>query len=298
MKRARHKRGSVVLDKRRGTWSFLWCENGHRRTLLIGSANQFPTKKSAWDQAEKLKDKSIKDSSTSSVLRVENIVTDYRQEKMPVRLSTRRGYDAWINNHILPRWRDCLITQLQARPVELWLQSLRLSPKSKVHIRGIIQALWEYVMWRGDLPTQRNPMELVTIKGATKRTRQPHSLTVEEFHLFLEQLMEPFRVIALICVCFGLRISECLALKWSDVDWLNSRLRIERAIVRQHVDDVKTIYSGKSIAISGEMLEVLKSWRLKLNFLPMKIGCLRAQYSLVGYQSRILGSGLYSRKQL
>jgi len=32
MKRARLQKGSVVLDKRRKTWNFLWCENGHRRT--------------------------------------------------------------------------------------------------------------------------------------------------------------------------------------------------------------------------------------------------------------------------
>jgi len=61
-------------------------------------------------------------------------------------------------------------------------------------------------------------MELVTIKGATKRTKQPRSLTVEEFQKFVQHLEDPFRTIALICVCFGLRISECLALRWSDVD--------------------------------------------------------------------------------
>ncbi len=178
---------------------------------------------------------------------------------MPRRPSTRRGYDAWLNNHILPRWQNCLLTDLQARPVELWLQSLTLSPKSRVHVRGLIHALWDYAMWRGDAPTQRNPMELVTIKGATKRMRKPRSLTVEEFQLFLEHLDEPIRTIALVCVCFGLRISECLALRWSDVDWLNSKLRVERGIVRQQVDDVKTIYSGKLMSIDAAMLEVLKN---------------------------------------
>ena len=46
---------------------------------------------------------------------------------------------------------------------------------------GLIRALWDFAMWRGDVPTQRNPMELVTIKGATRRVRRPRSLTVEEF---------------------------------------------------------------------------------------------------------------------
>jgi len=70
------------------------------------------------------------------------------------------------------------------------------------------------------------------------------SLTVEEFRMFVDRLEEPIHTIALVCVCFGLRISECLALKWRDVNWLSSKLAIERAIVRQRVGDVKTIYSG------------------------------------------------------
>jgi integrase len=64
-------------------------------------------------------------------------------------------------------------------------------------------------------------MELVRVKGATKRMRKPRSLSVEEFRNLVERVEEPFRTIAVVCVCFGLRISECLALKWSDVNCLN-----------------------------------------------------------------------------
>ena len=125
-----------------------------------------------------------------------------------------------------------------------------LAPKSKVHIRGTISILWDFAMWRGDVPTQRNPMELVTIKGATKRTKKPRSLTVEEFQRFIVHLGEPFRTMALLCVCFGLRISEALALRWSDVDWLEGKLKVERGIVCQQVDDVKTSESRRSLHIS------------------------------------------------
>ncbi len=121
-------------------------------------------------------------------------------------------------------------------------------------------------MWRGEVPIQRNPMELVTIRGASKRKRQPRSLTVEEFRMFVDRLEEPIHTIALVCVCFGLRISECLALKWRDVNWLSSKLAIERAIVRQRVDDVKTIYSGRPMAIDAGMLEVLKGWKQRTLF--------------------------------
>jgi integrase len=121
-------------------------------------------------------------------------------------------------------------------------------------------------MWRGDVPTQRNPMELVTIKGASKRTSKPRSLTVEEFQRFVHHLGEPFHTIALVCVCFGLRISEALALKWCDVDWLNGKLTVERGIVRQRVDDVKTETSHKAITITQTMIEALKTWKQTTQF--------------------------------
>ena len=71
---------------------------------------------------------------------------------------------------------------------------------------------------------------------------------------------------ATVSVCFGLRISECLGLKWSDIDSLNGKMQIERGIVRQHVDDVKTIYSDRQMNIDSELLEVLKSWKQRSQF--------------------------------
>src|SRR5258708_38513509 len=197
---------------------------------------------------------------------VKTLVAQYRAEKMPTRLDTNRGYESWMRVHILPKWGQSLITDLQARPVEMWLDALALAPKSRTHIRGILSSLWNFAMWKQDIPTQVNPIGLVTVKGASKRVRQPRSLTVEEFQLLVSRLREPFGTMALVCICFGLRISECLALRWSDVDWLNGLLRVERGIVEQNVDDVKTDESRKSLAIADELLERLKVWKQATEF--------------------------------
>ncbi|MGH9543673.1 MAG: tyrosine-type recombinase/integrase [Terriglobales bacterium] len=197
---------------------------------------------------------------------VGTLIEQYRAEKMPPRYSTRRSYDVWLRLYVLPRWANSPIRELQARPIELWLQALDLAPRSRASIRGLLRTLWDFAMWRGDIATQRNPMELVTIKGASKRTRQPRSLMVEEFRNLLAHLEDPFRTMALVCVCFGLRISECRALKWSDVDWLHARLHVERGIVRQSVGDTKTAYSSRPLVIDGDMLDVLKRWRQTSQF--------------------------------
>jgi integrase len=44
-----------------------------------------------------------------------------------------------------------------------------------------------------------------------------------------------------------------------DVDWINAKLTVERGIVCQQVDDVKTADSCKKLAINCEMLESLKT---------------------------------------
>jgi integrase len=259
----------VVLDKRIRTWNFFFWENGKRRSKTIGTVGQYPTKASAWRAAKPLRD-AVETQTQVSIIgatpTVKALIEQYRLEKMPQRYSTRRGYNAWLNNHIIPKWGACDITDVQARPVELWLQSLALAPKSRAAIRGMLGILWDFAMWRGDVPTQRSPMELVTIKGATKRMNKPRSLTVTEFQRFVAELDEPFRTIATLCVCFGLRISECLALRWSDVDWLNSKLHVERGIVRQHVDEVKTAESHRHMSIHGDLLEKLKGWKQETQF--------------------------------
>ncbi len=266
----RNRSGSIGFDARIKTWHFVYWESGKRRSKKIGHVSQYPTKASAWRAAKPLRDavenQTQVNPSTSASPAVKTLVEFYRVEKMPDRYSTRRSYDAWLDNHILPKFGQCAITDVQARPAELWLQSLTLTPRSRAAVRGLLRILWDFAMWRGDVPVQRNPMELVTIKGASKRTSKPRSLPVDEYQRFAQHLGEPFRTISLVCVCFGLRISEALALKWGDVDCLNGKLSVQRGIVRQHVDDVKTETSHKAITITQTMIEALKMWKQTTQF--------------------------------
>jgi integrase len=265
VKRERAKLGSVVLNRK--TWMFQWWDNGKRQSKAIGSKRDFPTKAAAWRASEPLR-RLLENPADNRRATVQTVVAQYREEKMPERFSTKRGYDAWLNNHILKHWADKPITDVQARPVELWLESLELSPKSKVHIRGILRILWDYAMWAELVPTQRNPMELVDVEGASKRTREPINLTVEQFHTLLKALGDDlcWRTLLLLSLSFGLRVSEALGLQWQDVDWLGRKLTIKRGVVKQIVGDVKSAHSAKTMVIADELLEVLKQWKQATQF--------------------------------
>ncbi len=289
MKRARHKQGSVVLNRRNNTWFYLWCEDGHRRSKLIGSLRDYPTKAAAWRVAEGMRS-TLVDQKASGTPTVKALAARYEAERLPSRSETARVYRSWLHNRILPHWGDKPITDVQPRSVELWLRQLDLSPKSKSHVRNLLRVLIEFAMWSGMMEVSRNPIDLVVVKGSSKRIRKPRNLTVEQFHKLNTQLKQPFKTMALVSVCLGLRVSELLGLKWRDVDWLNAKLNVERGIVKQIVDDVKTDSSRKSLAIDKELLEILKLWKQQTDFStdedwifasPVKLG--RLPYSYTGF---------------
>jgi integrase len=281
---------SIVESKTRGTWHLKYTgDDGKPHRKQIGTILDYPTREAVQIAAESLCRK-LKEPTSTGIPLVKELVRQFRKERMSERHSTRLACDSRLDNHVLPQWGHREIIELQPRPVELWLKSLALSPKTRVHVRALLHQLWDYAMFCGHIPTQRNPMELVIIRGATRRKHRPRSLTAEEFRKFLSQLREPFPTLALVCVSFGLRISECLALKWSDVDWLNARLSVQRGIVRQVVDDVKTEYSARDMSIDPAMLAVLKAWRQETKFAgdgdwifasPLKLGRLPWSYPWV-----------------
>jgi integrase len=111
-------------------------------------------------------------------------------------------------------------------------------------------------------------MELVKIDHASRPPRKTRSLTHEEFHALLETIGEDavWRTILLLAVSFGLRISEVLGLKSKDVDWLEKTICIERGVVKQIVDGVKSNRSARTMVCADELLEVLNHWKQTTQF--------------------------------
>ena len=287
MRTQRHANGSVRYDKRRKTWNYLWCDGPVRRSKRIGTKQDLPTKAAAWKEVDRLR---IRPTAQPIGDTVRSIIERYEAERMPTRHTTARVYRGVLHTHILPKWGDESIHALQPRPVELWLRDLPLSPKSKTHVRAMMHALVEFAMWAGIMDVSRNPISLVRNIGATRKTRMARSLTVEQFHALAKELEEPFATLALVSVCLGLRISEALALKWSDVDWLGARVNIERAIINQRTDDVKTQGSARRFNLSAELVDRLKTWKQASEFSgsehwifasPFQIGRLPWSYTAV-----------------
>lgn len=169
MKRTqRHAPGSIVFDRRRGKWQHFWYEAGKRRSRIIGTRQQYPTKAAAWKAIERLQLKPITKATGETA---QSVVNKYEAERIPTRFTTAYTCRSFLKNRVLPRWGETLIQDVQPRVVELWLRQLPLPPKSKTHVRSLMHGLVEFAMFAGILEIGRNPISLVENKGASKRVR-------------------------------------------------------------------------------------------------------------------------------
>jgi hypothetical protein len=64
-----------------------------------------------------------------------------------------------------------------------------------------------------------------SLKGLTKRVRQPRALSVEELQRLWTHLDGDTLTISIVAASLGLRASEMLGLRWEDFDWKSLRVK-------------------------------------------------------------------------
>jgi integrase len=161
------------------------------------------------------------------------------------------------------KWGTTHVTRMKPVQVQDWLKKMDAAPKTKGHIKAIMHRLYEKAMLWELVEWQRNPMELVEIKGISKRQKKPIVLTVEQYYQLLELLPQPYRTMVIVAQCTGLRAEEVLALEWRDIDFENLSMKVERAVVHGRVESVKTEYSEDELPLDPDFASVLLDWKMQ-----------------------------------
>jgi integrase len=94
---------------------------------------------------------------------------------------------------------------------------------------------------------------------ASAPVKETNALTEEEVALLLDQVPETHRLIVEFLVTTGLRISEALALRKSDIDFGGRRLSVSRRLYEGRLDEPKSRHGVRRVPLSAPLAR--KLWR-------------------------------------
>ena len=281
--RQRFQKGSlrqVPRANNKTAWEYRYTNpaTGHKDSMYL-STEEFPTRSEALDHLDSfvrqlnsghpltslgpktfgdLLDRFIESERLLEIKKLRPGESNMSREDLS--FTTAGSYLSLIK-HIRSKWGKTRIGKVKPHLVEAWLKSLTLAPKTKGNIKALMHRLFERAMFWEVIELGRNPMELVEVKGITKHVKKPVVLTVAQFYLILDLLPEPYRTMALVAQCTGLRVEEVLALRWENIHFETLSMLVDRAVVHGRLQRVKTEYSEDELPLDPDFATVLLDWK-------------------------------------
>jgi len=137
MIRRRYQRGTMSRVKRVGgdVFVYRWRETGmdgqrHPRSRVVGTVKDLRTVTAAWQKLEELNISPNVDLSGKSGAPATfgELVAVYREQELTKdAFATQQAYTSYLDNWILPKWREQSLHRMEQTPgklFEAWLQSL------------------------------------------------------------------------------------------------------------------------------------------------------------------------------
>jgi integrase len=260
--------GSLTIETRnsgKGVWIFRWRESGPdgqriQRKMIVGTKEELPTKAKAEKAAASLRlditkeqPQRVKQAVTVAQLVAHYIDKELDEDHSSKSYSTRECYRTYLEQRISPRWGTYRLGDVRTVAVEDWLGSLTLSNASKAKVRNIFHALYSHAQryeWH-----DRNP--ITKVRQSAQRQKEPDILDIKELTGLLDSLPDPYRTMVFVAAATGLRRGEFIGLKWADIDFEKKQILQCRSVVNQNVGKLKTVASGKPVALDPDLAVAL-----------------------------------------
>jgi integrase len=184
-----------------------------------------------------------------------------------IRPSTYVVYERIIDQHLSSRLGDVPLTRLQPLQIQGYYsdQLARLGPATvALHHSVLNRALRQAVRWR---LIAHNPCS-ATDPPRARNARFP-VWSADQVAMFLTATTDsPYHTVWLVALGTGMRLSELLALRWSDVDFERGTLRVTKTLTHQRdrtfsPGEPKTEAGARTIDLPTSCLQALREQRLR-----------------------------------
>jgi len=262
------KRGEIMacIAKRRNRYIIDFYDNQGKRqreTLKKGT-----TKKRAKEILRDIEDQLSKGTyiSEKKIPTFAEVAEDWLEyKKMNLRDSTWSVYEGHTRNHFAD-FNELKINRITTAKIEKFIADRQ---KQEMHIdtlRKILVSLGQIMSYAGRHGyINHNPFhdaEKPKGQGKTKKQKIRVLIPAEINALLEAESSLKYKTLFRLAIFSGTRQGELLGLKWSDIDWDNSQIHIQRTFNNQAWYDVKTETSNRKIDLGPAMMIELKKWKL------------------------------------
>lgn len=202
--------------------------------------------------------------------------------KTTVKASTYSSIDSRVNKHVKPYFKDMYVDKITLRHCQdFTIKVFKVAPVAYIYSINIVKNTLDYALKLGMI--ESNPMLYVTKPrkkiDVSETDKHDNFYNKDELKKFLDVAKDTdlkkytlFRLLAF----SGMRIGECLALTWHDLDYKNNTIAINKTLARVKnklvIQTPKTKASNRVISLDAETIQVLKEWQLEQRKQLLKLG--------------------------
>ena len=143
--------------------------------------------------------------------------------------ATVRQIESYLRAHILPRFKDAAPHMLDVVALQLFATELlsKLSQKTVVNILGAIFSVLRYAE-KSHISVSKVSFEDLRLGTVTRNAERPF-FTKEQASQIIRAAKEPYKTLFTVAWLTGMRAGELLALKTSDLDFVNHTIRVDES---------------------------------------------------------------------
>lgn len=254
---ANSKMSRGFVKKRNDTWYAYWRDPaGMQRAKAVG-----PRKKEAEAYVAKMQQevsggiyREIKAISFPEF--AELWLRDYAG--VQVKPSTLLNYRSMLGSSLIPYIGSISLPAIETAKIQRYVAERLASgaSPSTVHKALVLlkSMLGHAVEW-GYLKV--NPA--TPVKAPRKQFIEMQALSPAEVQAFLNALDDKWYPLFFTAIFTGMRLGELLAMQWTDINWLNSTIRVRRSVWHGQFQEPKTKNSIRTIGMSPRLVDVLKN---------------------------------------
>lgn len=164
-----------------------------------------------------------------------------------------------VRDYVMPKFGDREATSIEPMEVQEHLDSLSAGVQPKV--RSVLSAIYRHAQKMGWIPRtdECNPMKWVSV--STVSNYEAKTVTPQQSWMIVQALPLFEKTMVITDAATGLRVSEILGLKWSDIDWKNSQIFVRRKWSRGRIGEPKSLASKAPVPMHNTLAQVLMDWR-------------------------------------